>query len=134
MRTSVGVLSAALIYSLFLAGPASADQRLDLANKIQMAGLGCDDVVVNEELLLFSGEQAICTVRGKEVRIETFTPQNFKKAARYLCRSGFAPSIATNKKTWMIIADTNQTNLRIAKALKAKYWTLCKGNSVNWKG
>lgn len=111
-----------------------ADLRLDLANQIQMAGLGCEDVTVNEELLLFSGEQAICTVLGEETKIETFTPQNFKKVTRWLCRSGFAPSIASDKKTWMIVADTNRTNLRIAKALKAKYWRLCNGNSVNKKG
>ena len=110
----------------FLSVPAhSSGIASQLATNIQKSGIGCNDIKVGKDKVLFGGKRVICTVNGERVNIESYTSKNFKKMVKYLCESGFSVSAVSNSKTWIVSADSDETNQAIAKALKAKVVKFC---------
>lgn len=104
----------------------SSTEIIQLAKKIQKSGVGCNDIKVTKDKILYAGQRATCTVNGERVNIESYTAKNFKKAVKYLCDSGISFSAVSNSKTWIISANSDETNQAIALSLKAKMVSFCK--------
>lgn len=116
-----------VILLVFSIAPAhSSGETTQLAKKIQKSGVGCNDIKVTKDKILYAGQRVTCTVNGERVNIESYTAKNFKKMVKYLCDSGFSVSAVSNSKTWIISADTDKTNQVIASSLKAKVVSFCK--------
>jgi hypothetical protein len=109
----------ALSLSLLLVGnPAfGANPTTNLVSKIQKSGIGCLDSKLEKIKILYSPARTTCTINDEQTNIEVYSSSNFKKASKYLCKSGFDIPILTDKKTWSIVPDTEATMQSIQKVV-----------------
>ena len=117
----------ALSLLLLLVGtPAfGANPTTSLVTKIQKSGIGCLDSKLEKTKILYSPVRTTCTINGERTNIEVYSSSNFKKATKYLCKSGFDIPMLTNKRTWSILPDTEATMESIQKVVGGFIVTTC---------
>ncbi len=90
------------------ASPISGQESIvsNLATLLQDAGLGCEDIDLQETPILYEGARIDCTILGEELRIEAYPEEQFKEMAAYVADLGFSETLVlTDGKTWTVTAS-----------------------------